>query len=182
MSLNGMVGLLPASGCTATHNVVVQPGGDLLAWGTNGWGEIGNGTISPGEAAPVSVASLVLASNGWLQTDPDDDSLVTWREYLFGTDPLSRDTDRDGVPDGVAVTVGTRPVQPDADGDGVSNWVESQRGTDPFSADTDGDGALDGVDCFPTDGTRSACLPGNPLDQTAPLITLIEPTTARRIR
>jgi hypothetical protein len=61
------------------------------------------------------------------------------------------------------------------DGDGVPNWVEIARGTDPLNPDTDG------VDCFPLDPTRVACLPSNPNDHTLPVITLNEPANARRI-
>ena len=63
----------------------------------------------------------------------------------------------------------------------MSNWAEIANGTDPLNPDTDGDGVPDGVDVFPLDPTRAQPLPSNPTDHTPPVITLIEPTNARRI-
>jgi hypothetical protein len=37
------------------------------------------------------------------------------------------------------------------------------------------------LDAYPLDPTRSAKPPGNPNDTTPPTITLVEPTTARRV-
>ncbi|MDE3155355.1 MAG: chitobiase/beta-hexosaminidase C-terminal domain-containing protein [Acidobacteriota bacterium] len=177
-AIAGVTGaLMLASGNAATDTLALQPDGTVVAWGTNGDGQLGDGTTT-GEASPVAVSGLRLATNDWLTGDPDQDGLVTWREYLIGTDPLSADTNRDGLPDGLSLNAGISPTNPDIDGDGVPNWVEVAQGTDPFNADTDGDGVPDGQDCFPLDPTRSACLSSDPNDHTAPTITVTEPTNA----
>jgi hypothetical protein len=44
-----------------------------------------------------------------------------------------------------------------------------------------GDGVPDGVDCFPLDPARSACLVSDPNDHTPLVITLIAPIGARKI-
>ena len=104
-------------------------------------------------------------------------------EVKLGLDPGVFDTDGNGLGDGAV----------DSDGDGLPNAVEVEIGLDPGvgettpgvadgAGDADGDGVPDGADCFPLDPTRSACLPSNPNDHTPPIITLIEPTTARRIQ
>jgi hypothetical protein len=59
------------------------------------------------------------------------------------------DTDGDGIPDDVELSLGLNPNNPvdameDFDRDGLTNLQESQRGTDPRKADTDGDGLKDG--------------------------------------
>jgi len=82
-------------------------------------------------------------------------------ENEMGTDPLNRDTDGDGLLDGVETKTGiwlsssdtgTDPLNPDTDGDGLRDGVEtntgvfvsaSNSGTSPLLTDTDGDGAND---------------------------------------
>lgn len=95
--------------------------------------------------------------------DPDEDGLNTAQEarisldrfadartaLVEGLDPLSRDTDRDGLPDGWEVTHGLDPLDRtdgdgDTDGDGLSNGEEFFWNTDPLSEDTDGDTLPDG--------------------------------------
>ena len=58
-----------------------------------------------------------------------------------GTDPLSADTDGDGVSDGDEVAAGLDPLafDTDSDGDHLSNAFEVEHGTNPLSADSDGD-------------------------------------------
>jgi hypothetical protein len=131
---------------------------------------------------PTTLPGFSVVANAWLVTDADHDGLPTWREYLLGTDPLNADTSGSGIGDAVLVASGKLAANSDADGDGLTNAQEIALGTDPFNPDTDGDGVPDGLDCFPLDKTRSACLVADPNDHTPPVITLIEPTTARRIR
>lgn len=62
---------------------------------------------------------------------------------------LSGDSDGDGIPDDVEVSLGLDPNDPvdallDPDGDGLTNGDEVAFGTDPEDPDTDGDGLADG--------------------------------------
>jgi hypothetical protein len=47
----------------------------------------------------------VLAGNplskdeGFLFSDPDGDDIITWQEFILGTDPYNPDSDNDGLPD-----------------------------------------------------------------------------------
>lgn len=77
--------------------------------------------------------------------DADGDGLTNGQEYVLDTDPLSTDTDGDGLAD-------------KAEGDGSFGGLVI---TDPLNSDTDGDGLPDGWEVSygldPTDnGTRSA--------------------------
>jgi hypothetical protein len=75
-------------------------------------------------------------NNGTLG-DFDGDGVNNYDEYLIGTDPLSSDSNGDGIPDG----------DEDADGDGLSNADESTLYmTNPANPDTDDDEAGDGVE------------------------------------
>ncbi|MBR1837718.1 MAG: hypothetical protein IJ783_10585, partial [Kiritimatiellae bacterium] len=88
-------------------------------------------------------------TNGWL------------RFHLgTGTDPLSPDTDRDGIPDGWEHSRGLDPFDPsdaaaDPDADGLSNLAEYENGADPCNPDTDGDGVPDGTEV--SQGSDPAC-------------------------
>ena len=68
-------------------------------------------------------------------TDLDSDGLTTLQEYQFGTNPLSNDSDGDGMPDKFEVDNGLDALRDDSnedmDGDGVSNLEEFIQGTDP---------------------------------------------------
>ncbi len=77
--------------------------------------------------------------------DPDNDGLTSAEEVLvYHTDPLSADSDFDGLSDGVEVALGTDPLNPDTDGDGLVDGDEIAAGTNPLNPDTDGDGMSDG--------------------------------------
>ena len=101
-----------------------------------------------GVAAPVAGATDT--SRGFFVADADPSTK---------TNPLLRDTDRGGVPDGTEDTnkngridMGERnPNDPsddgssgDMDGDGIPDDEERRAGTDPNDADTDDDGVKDG--------------------------------------
>lgn len=63
----------------------------------------------------------------------------------YGSNPLSADTDGDGLPDGVEVgTYGGDPRLGDTDGDGLTDSQEVAIGTSLNNPDSDGDGLLDG--------------------------------------
>jgi alpha-tubulin suppressor-like RCC1 family protein len=175
-----VVGVIPdvievAAG--ATHSVFARASGAVWAFGTNGNGELGNGTLTSA-VLPVSASGLTLADNTWLIGDQDADGLPAWQEYLQGSDPLTFDSNGNGVSDGAELEASRAPTDPDSDADGVSNWAEVEGGTDPFVADSDGDGVGDALDAFPLDPTRAQPPASNPSDSTPPTITIIEPTSA----
>ncbi len=75
---------------------------------------------------------------------------VSWcvgAEMVEMTDPLSPDTDRDGLRDGEELAVWlTEPTNPDTDEDGASDGEEVTYGSDPFDPDSDNDGLRDGIE------------------------------------
>jgi alpha-tubulin suppressor-like RCC1 family protein len=158
------------------HSVGLRADGTIWAWGSNSNGQLGDGSGQT-QPRPVQVGSLTLASNSWMNQDPDGDGLLNAGEYRLGADPLNPDTNQDGVKDGTAVAMGISVTNPDMDGDGLLNGTELQIGTNPFVADTDGDGVIDSLDCFPLDPTQWQCTP-NPNDHTPPVITIDEPPGA----
>ncbi|HXH23922.1 MAG TPA: hypothetical protein VNI78_01660 [Vicinamibacterales bacterium] len=86
--------------------------------------------------------------------DTDFDLTLDLAECLLGADPFDAaskpapnpagDTDADGLPSALEVTLGTDPALPDTDGDGLLDGVEVRGfNTDPLSANTDGDACSD---------------------------------------
>ena len=51
---------------------------------------------------------------------------------IFENEPLTADSDNDGLPDDEEVRIGTDPNNPDTDGDGVMDGQEVSDGTDPL--------------------------------------------------
>lgn len=108
-------------------------------------------------------------------TRPPGDQLTYLQKYLYGLDPLTPDTDGDGLPDYDELFVhGTNPLLADTDGDGMPDGWEIQHGLNPrfndAADDLDGDGlsnlaeyqwnlahggALDPRNRFSTSATRS---------------------------
>jgi hypothetical protein len=90
---------------------------------------------------------VLLPGNGGLRlfdddTDTDGDLLVDVAEEFYGTDAGYRDTDDDGIADGLEVYQSrTDPLSNDTDGDGLDDRFEiEETSTDPRLFDTDGDG------------------------------------------
>jgi von Willebrand factor type A domain-containing protein/thrombospondin type 3 repeat protein len=96
--------------------------------------------------------------NGSHAADTDRDQLPDSLELVLGANPLRKDSDRDGIDDGVEATNftgvlrldaadtdgdGVRDGLEDLDGDGLTNKAELGARTDPLSADTDNDGLSD---------------------------------------
>lgn len=69
-----------------------------------------------------------------------------------GSDPSLRDTDGDGLEDGVEDGLGMSAISSDTDGDGLPDTWELDNGLDPLApngpdgADSDGDGVSDGAE------------------------------------
>ena len=87
-------------------------------------------------------------------TDNDKDELNIYLERELGTDPESRDTDADGVFDGIEVFyLKSNPTRRDTDGDGLIDGLEdfNRNGkidageTNPLERDSDRDGLCDGL-------------------------------------
>lgn len=94
--------------------------------------------------------------------DSDDDSLSDFaEENIFFTNPQKNDTDDDGFPDNIEISVGLSPISPtkdrsDTDEDGLLDYQEIMvYHTNPNKSDTDGDRASDALEIL--SGT-------NPLD------------------
>jgi hypothetical protein len=113
----------------------------------------------------------------------EDEDVVTWWENV-SLDPLSSDTDGDGLSDSVELEIlatdpsdrdtdddGLNDWYSDEDGDGVSNGREINRwGTDPMNPDSDGDGFPDGQEVEAgTSPISPAYFPGAPVPALGPL-------------
>jgi alpha-tubulin suppressor-like RCC1 family protein len=159
------------------HTLVLRADGSV--WATGGLNATGLGWAQV-DALTV-IPNLSLVSNTSLFDDTDQDGLLGWQEYAAGTDPLSVDSNGNGLSDLVDVRRRSQSVNPDDDGDGVPNAIEIAWGTDPFVVDTDGDTVSDLVDAYPLDSSRSQAPAPDPNDTTPPTIILTRPSNARLV-
>jgi hypothetical protein len=95
----------------------------------------------------VSLLATSALSAAAAEGDRDGDGLWDRFEERWGvTDPNMRDSDRDGIKDGLE----------DEDGDRLSNLGEQRFHTDPTEPDTDGDGQRDGAEDYNENGKPNA--------------------------
>ena len=89
-----------------------------------------------------------------LGTDEDRDGANIALEKEWGSDPLVRDTDGDGISDGIEILdLHTHVLTRDSDGDGLIDGFEDmnrngqleKNETDPLNRDSDRDGLCDGI-------------------------------------
>ncbi len=81
--------------------------------------------------------------------DSDNDGLINSKEQQLGTNPLTDDTDNDGLTDQFETDqYTTSPNKYDSDADGLSDGSEYRLGTNPNNPDTDGDGIIDGLEVY----------------------------------
>ncbi len=133
-----------------------------------GKGKKGGASARKGAAMPTFPKSYQRKYKVTRDSDPDDDGLTSYYEYLAGTNPRKADTDGNGVDDatedrdgdrlmnGFEQETGTNPGKRDTngngvsddredrDGDGLNNFGEMKTGLDPVDRDTDDDGVKDG--------------------------------------
>ncbi len=124
------------------------------------------------------------------EPDSDADDLNDWEEVvLFGYDPMSEDTDYDGIGDyyedndgdgisnGEELALGLNPLVIDSDADGLEDNLErTQYGTDPLKADTDEDGAYDGLEINYSTDPLSANSSFNDYDEAQELSEIVSVT------
>ena len=78
-------------------------------------------------------------------SDSDEDGLSALQELReHATDPLSNDSDSDGVIDGQEIHLGINPNASDSDSDGLDDGAELAANADPNNSDSDGDNMADG--------------------------------------
>ncbi|MGL4655220.1 MAG: VWA domain-containing protein [Sarcina sp.] len=83
------------------------------------------------------------------EEDLDQDGLKNKREIELETDPLSSDTDLDGLSDRVEIEDSkTDPLNADSDSDGIEDGLEKELKLNPNKKDTDENGILDGDEKF----------------------------------
>lgn len=97
--------------------------------------------------AQVQATQQAISAQATAQSDTDSDGLTFAQEESIGTNPLSTDSDSDGLSDGFEYNEwGSNPTQFDTDGDQLNDLEEWDLGTNPLAVDTDGDGLNDGVE------------------------------------
>jgi uncharacterized protein YycO len=85
------------------------------------------------------------------QEDFDLDGLKNIEEQQYGTDPLSSDSDNDGLSDFDELIIHlTNPLKIDSDDDKLDDNDELDLGTNPTNPDSDGNGVLDGDETYET--------------------------------
>lgn len=141
--------------------------------------------------------ALITLIGNFQNVDRDGDGLSDEMEGLLGTNPLSQDSDYDGILDGQEYDYWQNRSQDennenlapdgdidddgepnildsDSDNDGMSDGDELEAGTDPADPDTDNDGLADGEEshygCDPTnpDSDGDGILDGADVEPTTP--------------
>ena len=134
------------------------------------WGANAANPDSDGDGVPD--AEELREGTNPLSNDTDGDGISDYNELHpagnYSSEPLLRDSDKDGANDTVEVAAGKDPESPmsfpanitydydmdgipdkydkDSDNDGLSDAAEARLGTDPLKADTDNDGIPDGLE------------------------------------
>ena len=109
---------------------------------------------SPNVTNGLSMAYHLGCGSNPLSRDSDDDGLDDYRECELGTNPHHGDSDDDGLDDEWEASYGLNPLseegsdgpEGDPDGDGLSNAREYDYRTNPISPYTDDDLIPDGVE------------------------------------
>ncbi len=165
-------------------------------WPPANW-SIGKGALVA-DVSPVKFTPAQTYGTSATDPDSDDDCLPDGAEVNFyQSDPLSNDTDHDGIldtmeydydlddlPDGLEYSIGTVYLpgggitNPDSDRDGLTDGAEYYiYGTSPILADTDGDGFSDGFEvAIGSDPLRPSVM-----GVLSPTVGTVAPNTAVKI-
>jgi len=80
-------------------------------------------------------------------SDEDNDTLIWFKEIVYGTSVHDNDSNHDGISDYTSYKLGLYPKTTDSDGDGLSDYMELfTYHTNPLQSDTDSDYLPDGVE------------------------------------
>ena len=85
------------------------------------------------KALPPHIGDKFIVQTDPLSPDSDKDGLTDVEEMLYGVDPLKPDTDDDELTDKEEMDAQTDPLNPDTDGDGLRDGKEAEMGTDPLT-------------------------------------------------
>ncbi|OGV64291.1 MAG: hypothetical protein A2283_13635 [Lentisphaerae bacterium RIFOXYA12_FULL_48_11] len=122
------------------HSLAIKSDGSIVIWGAeHPYGELTGVRYAPNWLTDVEAA----AAGAW-------HNLAQCR-FSPWLNPLSDDSDSDGIPDGWEYSNGMNPADPsdagmDYDQDGLNNVQEYQAGTSLHLADSDNDGLSDNIE------------------------------------
>jgi len=162
---NGVIDTTPASDDVIAATAKIAPGPDGVCDTTASGDDVQETATNgvPADRGSLGDVCVSAGANGVINSTPGgDDFLRVAHARLFGTDPLSYDTDLDGIGDGREVLLGINPNSRDAgavvdtDGDGLfdqeeeDGWEVGTTGvfvtSDKNRADTDFDGIPDVIE------------------------------------
>lgn len=91
---------------------------------------------APRTAPPASDTGLNRTATTTTLPDADQDGVDdNYEKYVLGTNPLSADSDNDGVGDGIELRLGLDPMDDDTDEDGAGDGTELDGGTNCYRPD-----------------------------------------------
>jgi hypothetical protein len=149
----------------------------LLVLSVTSAGVVGATNVVPLDADGLTVLQELRAGTNPLTDDTDGDGLSDDSELEY-SNPTNADTDGDGLDDGREATLGTDPTVADSDSDGLDDAREADGPTDPTMADTDSDGLDDNDEIDSSTDPVAADTDGDGLDDGVETDGPSDPTVA----
>ncbi|EIJ34317.1 Ig-like domain-containing protein [Thiothrix nivea] len=129
-------------GDVLTYSIINQPANGTVTLVDNkavynpnvNWHGTDSFTFTTNDSELSSDAAIITITVNPISKDSDGDGLTDADELEIGTDPLKPDTDGDGLQDKDEVDLyKTNPLKQDTDGDGMSDKAEIDAGRDPIN-------------------------------------------------